>query len=186
MFLHGDRSNFWVPQFYLHFGFCLPSIRISVLFVSSLLASSKTKKTRGAANAKTQVKGMRRAGNNKKAPVNHIQSDPNKDEAVSQKLDALMAALSSKMKVLFGHADATKEREKVDEMPPVNHCHTCTARRRASPMGSPDPDPDQEVAEEIRERVAKRMRQLPALPCTPGDEDSSTDDADEPAPRCRR
>ena len=47
------------------------------------------------------------------------------------------------------------------------------------------PDPEQEVAEEVRKRVAKRMRQLPIPPGTPGEEDSSTDE-DEPAPMHRQ
>ena len=65
------------PAVSLHFGCCHPSLRISVIAVSSLLAfgimantSTKTKKTRGAANAVTPMKRTRRAGNNKKAPVN--------------------------------------------------------------------------------------------------------------------
>ena len=55
---------------------------------------------------------MRRAGNNRKAPVNKIQTDLTKDEAVSNKLDALMAsmeALTGKMTVLAGWVDAAEE-----------------------------------------------------------------------------
>ena len=48
---------------------------------------------------------------------------------------ASVAALSGKMQVLPGHVDAAKEREKDAETPPVNHCHTHTARRRAIPGG---------------------------------------------------
>ena len=39
--------------------------------------------------------------------------------------------------------------------------------------------------EELRRRVAKRMRQLPTLSGTTANEDSSSDDEDQPAPRCR-
>ena len=77
-----------------------------------------------------------------------------------------MASMARKMHVLSGHVDAAEEREDA-KMPPVNHRPAHTARRRAIPRGSPDPD--QEVVEEVHRRVAKRMRQLPALP---GDEDS--------------
>ena len=101
---------------FLHYRFCVTSLHISVLFILSLLAfgimantSTKTKKTRGAAKAATPVKKTRRAGKNKKALVNKIQSDLKTDEAVSQKLDALMAsmvALSGRMQVLSGQVDA--------------------------------------------------------------------------------
>ena len=147
---------------------------------------SKTKKTRGAANAVTPAQRMRRTDNNK-APVNTKEGNLNKDNAVSQKLGSLMEsmiALSGKMQVLCGCMDTAEEREKDAEMPPVSHHPTCTARRRASPWGFPDPD--QEVAEEVCKRVAKRMMELPVLPSTPGGEDLSTDDEDKPAPRCRR
>ena len=66
--------------------------------------STKNKKTRGAASTATPVKRIRRAGNNRKVHVNKIPSDLTKDEAVSQKLDALMAsmeALTSKITVLM-------------------------------------------------------------------------------------
>ena len=145
VFLHDDQGNSWVLRFSLHFGFCQPLLHISVLFISSLLAfgirantSTKTKKTRGAANAVTPAKITRRAGNNKKAPVNQIQSDLNKDEAVSHKLDALMTcmvALSGKMQVLSGCVDAAKEREKDAKMPRVNNDPARTARKRASTQG---------------------------------------------------
>ena len=106
---------------------------------------------------------------------------------MSQKLDALlesMAALPYKMQILSGHVDADEEREKDAEMPPVSHRPAHATRRRASPMGSQHPD--QEMAEEVRKRVIKRMRQLSTLPGTPGEEDSSTGDEDEPALGCRR
>ena len=66
--------------------------------------------------------------------------------------------------------EAAEVWHKDTEMAPVSHDTSHTDRRRAS-----SPDPDQEVAEEVHKRVAKRMRQLPTLPGTPGEEDSSTD-----------
>ena len=68
-------------------------------------------------------------------------------------------------------------------MSPVSHHTSHPARTRTSPRGSPDPD--QEVADEVRRRVAKRMRQLPTLSGTTADKDSSSDDEDQPALRCR-
>ena len=101
--------------------------------------STKTTKTRGAASTATTVKRTRRAGNNRKAPVNKIQSDLTKDEAVSQKLDALMAsmeAFADKMTVLSGRVDATEKREKDAETPPGSHHPANATRRRAWPQAS--------------------------------------------------
>ena len=109
---------------------------------------------------------MKKAGNKKKAPANSKQGHLNKDDVVSQKLDALMesiAALSGKMKNQSGCVDAAEERQKEAEMSPVSH-HTSHTARRASPRGCPDPD--QEVEEAVHKRVAKRRRQLPTLPET--------------------
>ena len=67
--------------------------------------TTKTKKTSGAANAMIPVKRTMRAGNKKKAPVNTEHGNLNKDDVVSQKLDAFMAsmaALSDKMQDLSG------------------------------------------------------------------------------------
>ena len=91
-----------------------------------------------------------------------------------------MVALFSKMQDRSGCVDAAEEWQKDAEMSPVSHHTSLTARRRASLWGSPDPN--QEVAEEVHKRVAKRMRQLPTLPGTQGEEDSSTDYENEPAP----
>ena len=78
----------------------------------------------------------------------------------------------------------SEEWEKDAEMPPVSHRPAHATRRRASSLGSPDLD--HEVAEEVHKRMAKRMRQLPTLPGTPGEEDYSTDDDDELALRHRQ
>ena len=85
----------------------------------------------------TTAKRMRRAGNNRKVPVNKIQCDLTKEEAVSNKLDALMVsmqALMGKMSVQAGRVDAAEAREKVAESSPVSPRQD-RASRRASPQG---------------------------------------------------
>ena len=123
--------------------------------------STKTKKARGAAITATSAKRTRRAGNSRKAPVNKIQCDLTKEEALSNKLDALMVlvqALTDKISVLAGRVDAVEARERVAESSPVSPRPAPASRRRASPPGSPDSN--QEVTEKVHKRVAKQMRQL--------------------------
>ena len=109
----------------------------------------------------TPAKRTKRAGNKKNAPINSKQGNLNKDDIVSQKLDAFMesmVALSGKMQDLCGYMDTAEEWPKDAEMSHVRHHTSHICRRWAIPQGSPDPE--QEVVEEVHKIVGKGVRQL--------------------------
>ena len=83
---------------------------------------------------------------------------------------------------MFDCVDATEEQQKEAEMSTVSHHTSHPTRRRASPWGSPDCD-QEALEEEVHRRVAKRVRQLPTPSGTTADEDSCSDDEDQPAHR---
>ena len=89
--------------------------------------------------------------------------------------------LSSQMKDLSGHVEATEDRQREVEAFHASLNTSRPARRRARPRESPVPH--QDMAEEINRCVTKWMRQLPAYSGATAKEGSTSEEEDQPAPR---
>ena len=153
----------------------------------------KAKKTRGSAIVAALAKRTGNAGKKKQVSANsgqcqHLRvaeevASPAHDD-VSLKLYALMktmADLSSQMRDLPDRVEATEDCQRVVEASPGSLTTSRPTRRRARSQGSHVPDPG--MAEEVQRCVVKRMRQLPTYSRAMIEEDFTSEEEDQLAPR---